>query len=108
LFCEQETIQYCIKQLRSSKFKNLKPQEKLSSTQKSYAYILWRFNKWLQGRNFEFSQLNLVTNDSFKQIKDELVQMQQDGIIPNMDYEDKDPIYFNNLWNRWKRKNKTE
>jgi len=49
LFCEQETIQYCIKQLRSSKFKNLKPQEKLSSTQKSYAYILWRFNKWLQG-----------------------------------------------------------
>ena len=53
---------------------------------------------------------NMHANEqkSFKQIKDELVQMQQDGVIPNMDYEDKDPIYFNNLWNRWKRKNKTE
>ena len=43
---------------------------------------------------------------SFKQIKDELVIMQNDGVIPNMGYEDRDPIYFNNLWNRWKKKNK--
>lgn len=41
---------------------------------------------------------------SFKQIKDELVQMQTDGEIPNMGYEEREPIYFNNLWNRWKKK----
>jgi len=42
---------------------------------------------------------------SFKQIKDELMTRQVDGVIPSVRYETKDPIYFNNLWNRWKKKN---
>ncbi len=42
---------------------------------------------------------------SFKQIRDDLIQLQTEGIIPNMGFEDKEPIYFNNLWNRWKKRN---
>lgn len=63
-----------------------------------------------QKKKFKENILNKIhhmhVNDgkSFKVIKDELVQMQTDGIIPNMGYEDKEPIYFNNLWNRWKNK----
>ncbi len=72
-FCKQETVLYCIKQLRSSKFKNLIPQEKLSSTQKSYAYCLWRFNNWLEGRTFNFYQLNQVSSDSFQREKKSIV-----------------------------------
>ena len=49
--------------------------------------------------------MHVTEGKSFKQIRDELIQMQIEGIIPNMDYEDKEPIYFNNLWNRWKKKN---
>ena len=72
-FCKQETVLYCIKQLRGSKFKNLIPQEKLSSTQKSYAYCFWRFNNWLHGRTFEFYQLNQVSSDSFQREKKSIV-----------------------------------
>ena len=48
--------------------------------------------------------LHETEKKSFKQIKDDLVLMQTEGIIPNMGYEDREPIYFNNLWNRWKKK----
>jgi len=48
--------------------------------------------------------MHVNDSKSFKQIKEDLVQMQTNGIIPNMGYEDKEPIYFNNLWNRWKNK----
>lgn len=40
---------------------------------------------------------------SFEQIKDELVLQEQQGIIPNMNFADKQPIYFNNWYNRWKK-----
>jgi len=53
----------------------------------------------------KIDHMHIDDGKSFKQIKDELVQMQTDGIIPNMGFEDKEPIYFNNLWNRWKKKN---
>ena len=49
--------------------------------------------------------MHVTDGKSFKQIKEDLIQMQTDGIIPNMGYEYKEPIYFNNLWNRWKNKN---
>lgn len=68
-FCKQETVLYCLKQLRSSKFKNIKPAESLSSTQKTYAYAIWRFNNWLAGKDFEFFQLNQISSDSFKREK---------------------------------------
>jgi hypothetical protein len=55
----------------------------------------------------KIDHMHVTDGKSFKQIKDYLVQMQTDGIIPNMGYDDKEPIYFNNLWNRWKNKNMT-
>jgi len=53
----------------------------------------------------KIDQMHITDGKSFKQIKDDLVAMQRDGMIPNMGFEDKEPIYFNNLWNRWKKKN---
>lgn len=53
-------------------------------------------------------QMHADDDKSFKQIKDELVQMEKNGVIPNMGYEDKEPIYFNNLWNRWKTRSNTK
>ena len=42
---------------------------------------------------------------SFKEIREELIAMEKNGSIPTMEYESKEPIYFNNLWNTWKKKN---
>ena len=53
----------------------------------------------------KINHMHVTDGKSFKQIRDDLIQMQSDGIIPNMGFEDKEPIYFNNLWNRWKNKN---
>jgi len=100
LFCEQETIQYCIKQFRSSKFKNLKPQEK--SEGKSDIKVRKTQREEIMKK---IHYMHSTEGKSFKQIKDELVIMQVDGVIPDMGYETKDPIYFSNLWNRWKKKN---
>ena len=50
LFCVQETIQYCNKQLRSSKFKNLKPKEK--SVDKSDAKVLKTQRKEIMKKKF--------------------------------------------------------
>lgn len=41
---------------------------------------------------------------SFKQIKDDLVSMESEGIIPGLGYREKSPIYFNNMYLRWKKK----
>ncbi len=41
---------------------------------------------------------------SFEQIKNELVLLEQQGIIQNMEFTNKDPIYFSNWYNRWKKK----
>jgi len=68
-FCKQETVAYCIRQLRGCKFKNLKQTSNFSSTQKSYAYSLWRFSNWLEGRNFEYHQLLQTSGDSFQRKK---------------------------------------
>lgn len=68
-FCKQETIAYCLRQLRSSKFKNIKEKSMLSSTQKCYAYSLWRFSSWLEGRDFEYHQLRQTSDDSFQRTK---------------------------------------
>lgn len=52
----------------------------------------------------KINQMHVTEKKSFKQIKDELIKMQLDGHIPEMGYEDKEPVYFNNLWNRWKKR----
>lgn len=67
-FCKQETVAYFIMQLRGSKMKNV-TDDSLSSTQKIYAYSLQRFSKWLQGKDFEYSQLRQISSDSFRRQK---------------------------------------
>ena len=52
--------------------------------------------------------MHTTEGKSFKQVKEGIVIMEKDGVIPDMGYEAKEPIYFNNLWNRWKNKNKQE
>jgi len=40
---------------------------------------------------------------SFEKIKEELVLMQTEGKIPDLDFANKEPTYFSNWYNRWKR-----
>jgi hypothetical protein len=46
--------------------------------------------------------MRTVDQKQFADIQKELVAMQKEGLIPDMGYEDKKPIYFNILYNRWK------
>jgi len=41
---------------------------------------------------------------SFETIKNELVLQEEQGIIQNMGFANKEPIYFSNWFNRWKKK----
>jgi len=40
---------------------------------------------------------------NWTQIKDELVLQEDDGIIPNMGYSNKTPVYFSNEYGKWKK-----
>ena len=53
------------------------------------------------------SQMREVGGKSWTQIKEELVELQKVGIIPQMGYEDKTPVYFSNLFGDWKKHEKT-
>jgi len=68
--------------------------------------------------NKEKKQMKAIKEDIFKRMKyareteqkewvdvaKDLVQCQEDGIIPDMKYAGKDGDYFSNLYNRWKKK----
>jgi len=68
--------------------------------------------------NKEKKQMKAIKEDIFKRMKyareteqkewvdvaKDLVQCQEDGIIPDMKYASKDGDYFSNLYNRWKKK----
>lgn len=41
---------------------------------------------------------------SWQQIKEDLVSMEKEGIIPNMEYAERDEKYFSNRYGDWKRK----
>jgi len=43
---------------------------------------------------------------SFKTIRDELIQMEKEGVFPNQSFEARTPVYFNNLYLKYKRKQK--
>src|SRR3989304_1906693 len=55
-FFNFESIQYCVPQIRGSKFKNLPPKKSTASTQRAYFYHLWNFSKWLTGKTFEYDK----------------------------------------------------
>ncbi len=52
-FLALETIQYCLRQLRGSRYKNVTPTNP-AGTASVYGYRLWQFNNWLSGKSFEF------------------------------------------------------
>jgi len=45
-----------------------------------------------------------VEKKSFKEVKDELVILEESGEIQNFGFADKDPKYFNNMYLKWKKK----
>jgi len=44
---------------------------------------------------------------SWLQVKEELVLQEKEGIIPEMDYASKKPVYFSNEFGKWKKKQNT-
>ncbi len=48
----------------------------------------------------------MVTKEkkSFKEVREELIEMEKQGVFPNQSFEERDSIYFNNLYNRWKKR----
>ena len=48
--------------------------------------------------------MHVSEGKQFKVIKDELVELESKGVIPNMGYASKEPKYFNDTWLKWKKK----
>jgi len=67
-FCNLESMQELLLNLRGSKHKNCKPKSKLGlySTQMVYANRLYRIHRWLTGRKFEFNNFIHTGENSFK------------------------------------------
>lgn len=74
-FCKLDGINYLKEQLRGHQYQNLTPQDPmgLGSTQRTYIYALYRFNNWLVGREFEFTQVLTTGSDTFKKIRQKIV-----------------------------------
>lgn len=51
--------------------------------------------------------MKINQHKTFPEIKDELVSMESQEMIPNMGYSEKDPGYFNRWYLRWKKKQNT-
>lgn len=63
-------------------------------------------SKFKKTRNEILQKIDyMVTTEkkSFKQIRDDLIQMESEGVIPNLGYANKDAKYFNNLYLKWKK-----
>jgi glutaredoxin 2 len=72
-FCNLDSIQYFLSQLRGSKLKNLKSDGmKDNTTKKSYVQQIYRFNNWLHGKTFEFSTTKQIDMDTFKKTKENI------------------------------------
>jgi hypothetical protein len=51
-FIHLKSLQYWLKQLSETKYKNSRPNRELVGTRDNYARLLWQFNEWLQGKSF--------------------------------------------------------
>lgn len=67
-FCKLQTISYWMKQLRTTRYKNIKP-PKNAGTGPTYAYRVWNFNTWLHGRNFQYTSEIHTGGDLYKKEK---------------------------------------
>jgi len=72
-FCNLDSVQYFINQLRGSKMKNLKKDSiKENSTKRHYLRQIYHFNNWLHGKTFEFSITKQIDVDVFKKTKEKV------------------------------------
>lgn len=77
-FCNLDSVQYFLNQLRGSKMKNLESNAiKENSTKRHYLQQIYHFNNWLHGKTFEFSITKQIDVDVFKKTKE---RMTLDGI----------------------------
>ncbi len=73
-FCKLETVSYFMNQHRESKYKHLEPPSD-AGTAHSYGYRLWNFNNWLYDKEFEFTRIENLGNDTYK-TKKEIVKLE--------------------------------
>jgi hypothetical protein len=77
-FCNLDTIQYFVSQLRGSKLKNLESNSiKDNTTKRHYVQQIYHFNNWLHDKEFEFSTITQLDIDTFKKTK---TRIKLDGI----------------------------
>lgn len=74
-FCNMESMQELLLNLRGSKHKNSKPKSKsgLFSTQMIYANRLYHLHRWLSGRTFEFNNFVHTGENTFQNQRESLV-----------------------------------
>ncbi|WP_428324348.1 tyrosine-type recombinase/integrase [Nitrosopumilus sp.] len=65
-FVKLETVAYFMKQHRGSRLKNIDSKSH-QGTRGTYAYRLWKFNNWIDGREAEFTKIFPSGKDTFKQ-----------------------------------------
>ena len=75
-FDELETVRYCLKQLRGSRYKNVDP-KKGSGTADAYSYRLWKWNNWVHGKSFEFFTEVQTGVDTYKRVRE---KVELDGV----------------------------
>ena len=69
-FCNLDTVQYFVSQLRGSKMKNLESNSiKDNTTKRHYVQQIYHFNNWLHEKSFEFSTIKQIDIDTFKKTK---------------------------------------
>jgi hypothetical protein len=84
--------------------KDKKPQEKSITTKKERKESIQNIKKIKEDVLIRISHMRLDGQKSWTEIKEELVELQKVGIIPQMGYENKTPVYFSNLFGEWKKK----
>lgn len=81
-----------------------KPHEQSTVSKKERRESIQNMKKIKEDILLRISQMREVEKKSWTQIKEELVELQKVGIIPQMGYDDKSTIYFSNLFGEWKKK----
>jgi len=84
--------------------KDKKPIEKSELSKKERNELSRNTKKIKDDILTRISQMKEVEKKSWEKIREELIQLEIDGIIPNMDFEEKTPIYLSNWYGKWKKK----
>jgi hypothetical protein len=71
-FLHQESVEYWLEQLSSTRYKNIKTNRKLRGTQETYAYQVWKFNNWLYSKEIECHRTRQIDEDTFKQVTEKI------------------------------------